>query len=741
LAIEAYRGLVHCRFAVRLEIAVAKIGNFEIIEELGRGAMGVVFRGFDPAIGRQVAIKVIRAQAFATNEENQGARLRFAREAAAAGRLSHPNIVTVFQFGEEHDYQFLVMEFVAGKALDQSDPRERLPILRQLAGALDYAHAHGVVHRDVKPANVLMQANGQVKLTDFGIARISSQTMTQTGMTLGTPSYMAPEQVMASRVDGKADQFSLAVIAFELLTGRKPFDGPTSQAVMLAILQGERPAAHVVNPALPPFVSEVLRRGMSREPENRFPACVAFVGALEAALQVGVPRPPVLQATPQPAAPPPLSRKTVTSWRFGLSTTASATLVGVTLGAVTLLGVYAFQRIGSHAQVDGAVAGPSALKGAAEAKPGDPPRSSPPAERVTLHSAPVRPLAGKGRGASRAPEAKMEAHPITDLPARTNPPEETNANPAGSANGGKIDGGKPSAAAASPTAANAPNDIGGARSNSSAAPADLPKSILSSNPTRGDLGVQSGPIATNAADLAALRLRGDRNYTDIRLERTKLAVKFADIALKLEFVDIKRNEYTVVIVADDKTVEKKDRSIDEPVQFYTARGGHIPYELIIWQVSRNQIVGYLASPKGVPQLNQAEAAQISEAVVAAPIAAPKSTQAERGVQSGLAPIKTNDAAAVKRRGERNYIEVKLAKDKSPHRFGDITLLLTAVDFKKGKYTVKITADDKTVEKRDKNVNEPIQFNTAKSGDLPCELVIYQIGKDEVLGYLAIPKVR
>jgi eukaryotic-like serine/threonine-protein kinase len=249
---------------------VTKIGNFEIVEELGRGAAGVVFRGFDPAIGRPVAIKVIRGQAFATNEEGQEARLRFACEASAAGRLSHPNIVTVFHLGEERDYQFMVMELVEGRSLGISHAGNCLPILRQLARALDYAHARGVVHREVKPANVLVQADGLVKLTDFGIARMSFQTMTQTGLTMGTPSYMAPEQVMASRVDGKADQFSLAVIAFELLTGRKAFEGSTSQALMFAIVHRDRPEAHEVNPLLSSTVSEVLRCAMAKEAASGF---------------------------------------------------------------------------------------------------------------------------------------------------------------------------------------------------------------------------------------------------------------------------------------------------------------------------------------------------------------------------------------------------------------------------------------------------------------------------------------
>jgi formylglycine-generating enzyme required for sulfatase activity/tRNA A-37 threonylcarbamoyl transferase component Bud32 len=322
---------------------MSKIGNYEIVGELGRGAMGVVFRGFDPAIGRPVAIKVIRPQAFVTNEENQEARLRFAREASAAGRLSHPNIVTVFHLGEERDYQFLVMELVEGKALERAAPAQCLPILRQLAGALDYAHAQGVVHRDVKPANILVRADGQVKLTDFGVARISAQTMTQSGVTMGTPSYMAPEQVMSSRVDGRADQFSLGAIAFELLTGRKPFQGDTSQAVMFAIVQGERPAAHEVNRALPPAISVVLRQAMAKEPGARFATCLDFVTVLEAAMGAPAARADASRQAPEPTVTLSPTPPAGAGRRFSLAATAA----GAGLALVLLAGVYALIHSGA----------------------------------------------------------------------------------------------------------------------------------------------------------------------------------------------------------------------------------------------------------------------------------------------------------------------------------------------------------------------------------------------------------
>jgi eukaryotic-like serine/threonine-protein kinase len=195
------------------------VGSYRIVKELGRGAMGVVFEAFDPAIGRTVALKLIRSQPLSTREEDAQLKLRFSREASAAGRLSHPNIVTIYQLGEHDGMQYLVMEYITGVSLESmlvSAGRlsldTTLGILTQIAAALDYAHAAGVVHRDIKPANILVRPGGTVKLTDFGIARITSQTMTQTGFTMGTLPYMAPEQVMAARVDGRADQYSLAVV-------------------------------------------------------------------------------------------------------------------------------------------------------------------------------------------------------------------------------------------------------------------------------------------------------------------------------------------------------------------------------------------------------------------------------------------------------------------------------------------------------------------------------------------------
>ena len=267
------------------------IGPYKIQAELGRGGMGVVYRGIDPAIGREVAVKIIRLDQFATAEEAAHLRLRLSREAAAGGCLSHPGIVTVYQLGEHENVVYIAMEFIAGASLESllktrpfNDVGETIGLLEQVADALDHAHSMGIVHRDVKPANILVRDNGKVKITDFGIAKIRSEDITQAGAILGTPEYMAPEQIMASQVDGKADQFSLAVMAFLMLTGKRPFEAPTANALIFQIVNAEPLLLHEVNNRMPAAATEVLRKALAKSSEGRFPTCREFVSELSRAL-------------------------------------------------------------------------------------------------------------------------------------------------------------------------------------------------------------------------------------------------------------------------------------------------------------------------------------------------------------------------------------------------------------------------------------------------------------------------
>lgn len=260
--------------------AIEQLGRYEIVSELGRGAMGAVFRARDPRIDRVVAIKII---AFPSADAGIMAeyRQRFYREAQAAGRLSHPGIVTIFDADEDHasNTPFIVMEFVDGRPLDQfvgAAPESRLDravaigMVQQVAAALDYAHAHGIVHRDIKPANILVTGDGQIKIADFGIAKRSQAEATLPGYLLGTPAYMSPEQLSGKPVDGRSDLFSLGVIAYWLLTGKKPFTGESITEVSIQVATKEPQAPSHVAPGLTADFDQVLARALAKDPEQRY---------------------------------------------------------------------------------------------------------------------------------------------------------------------------------------------------------------------------------------------------------------------------------------------------------------------------------------------------------------------------------------------------------------------------------------------------------------------------------------
>src|ERR1035441_8753511 len=290
-----------------------RFGRYVVSRELGRGGMGIVYEATDPQIGRRLAIKIINFQSFTTNEESAVLRERLFREARSAGALSHPGIVVIYDVGEDNQMAYIAMEFVDGPSLHQIlasgqrlDPAIALDFLRQAAAALDHAHQCGIVHRDIKPANIMIHQKSQVKIADFGIAKITFEPKyTMTGTSMGTPDYMSPEQIEAQPTDGRSDQFSLAVVAYELLTGATPFHGGSFAAILHRIVAGPRPSASAANPALPAGVDEVLRRAMAQLPAERYATCAEFVRALEVAMQPAqVTQPaPITQAAPitQPA--------------------------------------------------------------------------------------------------------------------------------------------------------------------------------------------------------------------------------------------------------------------------------------------------------------------------------------------------------------------------------------------------------------------------------------------------------
>lgn len=269
-----------------------RIGPYEIVGEVGRGGMGVVYRAVDAHIGREVAVKTIRFADLADPDEQEQLRGRLFREARAAGILKHPGIVTIYYVGEEQGVAFIAMEFVNGPSLeklllaDTPLDKERIrQILRETAAALDYAHKKGVIHRDVKPANIMLEDNEVVKICDFGIAKGFSgfSAMTQTGTVIGTPHYMPPEQIQGKGVDARADQYALAVIAFQMLTGRRPFQADSIQTLFYRIMMDSPEKADEVNPTLPAAVSEVFERALAKEAGNRYATCGGFVAELLAA--------------------------------------------------------------------------------------------------------------------------------------------------------------------------------------------------------------------------------------------------------------------------------------------------------------------------------------------------------------------------------------------------------------------------------------------------------------------------
>ena len=264
---------------------LGQLGKYRIDGVLGKGAMGVVYKAFDPAIERVVALKTIRKEMFSESEQQELIG-RFKNEAQAAGRLNHPNIVTVYDYGEDADSAYIAMEFVEGTGLDALlAPGRPMPVARVLAwmadllGGLDYAHARGVVHRDIKPANLLITAGAQVKISDFGIARIESSTLTQAGSMIGTPSYMSPEQFRGEPVDGRSDVFSSGILLYQLLTGTRPFSGSAS-IVMHQILNEEPAPPSRALPALGTRFDAVLEGAMAKLPARRHASARAFLEAL-----------------------------------------------------------------------------------------------------------------------------------------------------------------------------------------------------------------------------------------------------------------------------------------------------------------------------------------------------------------------------------------------------------------------------------------------------------------------------
>lgn len=259
------------------DLAKPVLGRYEVLKELGKGAMGVVYLGKDPKINREVAIKTLRFEDEFDAADQKSMKERFFREAESAGRLVHPNIVTIYDAGEDGDISYIAMELLNGNDLKEYISKARLlpvndtlDIIAKVAEALDYAHVQNVVHRDIKPANIMRLKTGEIKVTDFGIARITSQSKTATGTVMGTPSYMAPEQLAGKKVDGRADLFSLGVTMYELLTGEKPFTGESVATLMYRIANEPHPPVLSLRADLPLGCNDIINKALQKDPEKRY---------------------------------------------------------------------------------------------------------------------------------------------------------------------------------------------------------------------------------------------------------------------------------------------------------------------------------------------------------------------------------------------------------------------------------------------------------------------------------------
>src|SRR5258708_33010472 len=266
-----------------------RLGAYEIIQEIGQGGMATVYRAYQPAVDRFVAVKVI--QKGIGGDKN--ALERFQREARLIARLEHPHIVPLYDVDGANEPPYLVMRYMESGTLKEVMARGLLPpdevsyLLRQVAAGLDYAHRQGVIHRDIKPSNIMIDRDGNAFVTDLGIARsidrdhVDEKELTITGSVLGTPDYIAPEQAMGvATINAQVDQYSLGVIVFQMLTGKLPFAGPLPMAVMMKHISDPVPSAIAFNPALPPSIDPVFRRVMAKRPQDRYPTASEFINAV-----------------------------------------------------------------------------------------------------------------------------------------------------------------------------------------------------------------------------------------------------------------------------------------------------------------------------------------------------------------------------------------------------------------------------------------------------------------------------
>jgi tRNA A-37 threonylcarbamoyl transferase component Bud32 len=310
---------------------LSRLGRYELRQILGKGAMGVVYEGFDPTLGRRVAVKTILKSVAHDDETERNYAERFVREAKAVARLNHPNIVQVHDFGVENEVAYLVMEFIQGRELrshflagERFETAECVRIMGELLDALDFAHEAGVIHRDIKPANVMLDAQRRVKLADFGVARVQDSERSAAGTMVGTPAFMSPEQISGGKIDRRTDIFSAGTILYQLLTGEQPFKGDGAWTVAKQIMQDDPPHPSSVVQSVSPAFDGIVSKALAKKPKERYASAREFASALRGTQAPGALAPAVVMPKPKPRAEPKASDTELEFWRAIQNSTDAA---------------------------------------------------------------------------------------------------------------------------------------------------------------------------------------------------------------------------------------------------------------------------------------------------------------------------------------------------------------------------------------------------------------------------------
>jgi serine/threonine-protein kinase len=272
------------------------LGRYKIIKEIGRGAMGVVYQGYDPKIDRIVALKTIRKDRLAESRDVEDLVMRFQKELRATGKLVHPNIIVIYDTGEDEERAYIAMEYIEGDTLEnliqkgiRFSMEKIIDIIDQICEGLEYTHRQGIVHRDLKPSNIMLVQGEKVKIADFGISKAvgaASSPLTQAGILLGTPSYMSPEQIAGTEINGRSDLFSLGIILYQLLTGEKPFVGDTIPTLLYNIVNKDPTPPSQVDSSIPPLFDDVITKALAKNPDKRYRRAKDFVEDLKGPIGV-----------------------------------------------------------------------------------------------------------------------------------------------------------------------------------------------------------------------------------------------------------------------------------------------------------------------------------------------------------------------------------------------------------------------------------------------------------------------